>query len=697
MSRAIAEAGRLMGEFVRVRSLLLEVASALGCAVTDAPERVRQLLDEAFRNAAALGAAQKEATDLRHRLGVLRDLLGAGDMVARVRGILDENAAMGREIAEMGAEMARAAGGPAEVAEAAALAAQAAQEERRLVQERDAAVAAAAAEVTKSAADFQVRLQTALAAEPGADLIGLAYAARAQNERRGLALEEFARRLGVDPASHHALVTELDALLARAGRSRRLHVDAHAAPPIDPEADRIAEEYMARTAGPVAKRPLRAMHHAMRCATADVEDDWTPRSCTICGAVTEVIEGFVRCTAPECAECWPLDGTADGTRWDEGHRAGYAKAADECASDIGLLLDVKGLDWPGALREVGKLAAEREKAGRVPLTDAGLGAALRPLAGPGKRHDGDLMSVVHAAAARLKARPAHRMSIEAKCELVADPWRAAATVPSGATATGGGAAAADAHLRPRTLALGEPVEEGGHTFVLLDTGEDGLHSGRPRYRVTCKTCDVVVHEGTTGPREMIARHLREAAERAPRVVVDDIDDPNRPDPEAVKRWARECGWLPPETPEEKARAAEAQEAADRVLARESIIEDALRPLVPAAVLEDAVDAVMMVVARCGDEPPGEVPEPRTDEGARELAATLRSSLDSLRACIREATPDVNHGERYYERRVEALAERTPSLRPARPARDLESRVAALESAMEVLRADARRVNIGGGR
>lgn len=46
-------------------------------------------------------------------------------------------------------------------------------------------------------------------------------------------------------------------------------------------------------------------------------------------------------------------------------------------------------------------------------------------------------------------------------------------------------------------------------FTMVNTGEKGFDTGRPRYLVTCDTCSVVLHEATTGPAERINQHLRD--------------------------------------------------------------------------------------------------------------------------------------------------------------------------------------------
>jgi hypothetical protein len=58
----------------------------------------------------------------------------------------------------------------------------------------------------------------------------------------------------------------------------------------------------------------------------------------------------------------------------------------------------------------------------------------------------------------------------------------------------------------RSLTLDE------HTFRVVATEHVGCDTGRRRYRVECLTCEVVVHEATTGPLHQARRHLRDIAE-----------------------------------------------------------------------------------------------------------------------------------------------------------------------------------------
>lgn len=46
-------------------------------------------------------------------------------------------------------------------------------------------------------------------------------------------------------------------------------------------------------------------------------------------------------------------------------------------------------------------------------------------------------------------------------------------------------------------------------FRVTPTLEVGFHTGRRRYKVECVTCEVMLHEATTGPSERIEQHMRE--------------------------------------------------------------------------------------------------------------------------------------------------------------------------------------------
>ena len=46
-----------------------------------------------------------------------------------------------------------------------------------------------------------------------------------------------------------------------------------------------------------------------------------------------------------------------------------------------------------------------------------------------------------------------------------------------------------------------------HRIVIEPTGETGLSSGRPRYRVICEPCGVIIHSGTTAPDVRVGEHL----------------------------------------------------------------------------------------------------------------------------------------------------------------------------------------------
>lgn len=56
------------------------------------------------------------------------------------------------------------------------------------------------------------------------------------------------------------------------------------------------------------------------------------------------------------------------------------------------------------------------------------------------------------------------------------------------------------------LAAG-PVLIGDHEIVVTSTGEWGCDSGRPRYRVACRSCGVVEHESATAPALRVVQHV----------------------------------------------------------------------------------------------------------------------------------------------------------------------------------------------
>lgn len=48
----------------------------------------------------------------------------------------------------------------------------------------------------------------------------------------------------------------------------------------------------------------------------------------------------------------------------------------------------------------------------------------------------------------------------------------------------------------------------GHIFASTPTGDVGIDSGRPRFKVECLTCNECLHENTTGPSLRIESHIR---------------------------------------------------------------------------------------------------------------------------------------------------------------------------------------------
>jgi hypothetical protein len=52
------------------------------------------------------------------------------------------------------------------------------------------------------------------------------------------------------------------------------------------------------------------------------------------------------------------------------------------------------------------------------------------------------------------------------------------------------------------------VHKDNHEFLITATNDTGIHSGRTRYRVSCGTCNKVVHLGSTNSRAQTDYHLR---------------------------------------------------------------------------------------------------------------------------------------------------------------------------------------------
>lgn len=49
----------------------------------------------------------------------------------------------------------------------------------------------------------------------------------------------------------------------------------------------------------------------------------------------------------------------------------------------------------------------------------------------------------------------------------------------------------------------------GVLFRVTATGDEGIHTCRPRYFVKCISCSIVMHRNTTGPDSHIAHHLHD--------------------------------------------------------------------------------------------------------------------------------------------------------------------------------------------
>lgn len=53
-----------------------------------------------------------------------------------------------------------------------------------------------------------------------------------------------------------------------------------------------------------------------------------------------------------------------------------------------------------------------------------------------------------------------------------------------------------------------------HAFRVTPTNDEGIHTGRRRYKVECISCNKLLHEATTGALERIEQHLREVERNA---------------------------------------------------------------------------------------------------------------------------------------------------------------------------------------
>ena len=48
----------------------------------------------------------------------------------------------------------------------------------------------------------------------------------------------------------------------------------------------------------------------------------------------------------------------------------------------------------------------------------------------------------------------------------------------------------------------------GHEIRVTPTQEEGVHSGRRRYGVSCQSCSTEIHPATTGPAQMANSHTK---------------------------------------------------------------------------------------------------------------------------------------------------------------------------------------------
>lgn len=75
------------------------------------------------------------------------------------------------------------------------------------------------------------------------------------------------------------------------------------------------------------------------------------------------------------------------------------------------------------------------------------------------------------------------------------------------------------------LATGQTRRErfAGHMLTYTALAETGIHSGRRRFRVFCETCNVEVHEATTGPQHQADSHLRDVEDRLRAALTEALD------------------------------------------------------------------------------------------------------------------------------------------------------------------------------
>jgi len=52
----------------------------------------------------------------------------------------------------------------------------------------------------------------------------------------------------------------------------------------------------------------------------------------------------------------------------------------------------------------------------------------------------------------------------------------------------------------------ELTEEQREKYDVVFSGDEGFHTGRTKFKVTCNTCGEVLHHNTTGPEHWIRIH-----------------------------------------------------------------------------------------------------------------------------------------------------------------------------------------------
>ena len=88
-----------------------------------------------------------------------------------------------------------------------------------------------------------------------------------------------------------------------------------------------------------------------------------------------------------------------------------------------------------------------------------------------------------------------------------------------------------------------------HEITITPTDFRGVDSGRVRYRIVCTACQVVVHEATTGPIQMLRAHFEGSPgyeqPLCPKCCGTGWCENYHGNGDVNRRWRCECQRLPP--------------------------------------------------------------------------------------------------------------------------------------------------------